>query len=104
MSAKTPDEDVFYLVAFLPSVQPTAISSLTTFLSRNTQVEDYCQNLGCKQYLPSYSTLTGWQTHFGDSWTTFVGNKMKFDPQAILAPGQNIFARGQVTRLTSLAC
>ncbi|CAM6088299.1 unnamed protein product [Calypogeia fissa] len=102
MSAKIPDGDVFYLVAFLPSVVPSAGPLLGAFLSRNSELVRYCQSLGCKQYLPIYSTHADWQTHFGNSWTNFLGNKIKFDPEAILAPGQNIFARGQVPPLQSL--
>ncbi|KAG6553132.1 hypothetical protein Mapa_005191 [Marchantia paleacea] len=95
MSAVTPDEDVFYLVAFLQSVVPSMGPNLKTLLDRNSGVWKYCEMLGCKQYLPKYSTLSDWQTHFGAKWKDFVFNKLKFDPKAILSPSQGIFARGE---------
>lgn len=95
MSAVTPDEDVFYLVAFLQSVVPSMGPNLETLLDRNSALWKYCAMLGCKQYLPKYSTLADWQAHFGAKWNDFVRNKIKFDPKAVLSPSQGIFARGE---------
>jgi cytokinin dehydrogenase len=35
----------------------------------------------------------GWQQHFGAKWSRIAELKAKFDPQAILSPGQKIFQR-----------
>ncbi|KAG2309439.1 hypothetical protein Bca52824_029187 [Brassica carinata] len=70
----TPNEDIFYLVAFLPSAY---------LLRQNQRVLDFCEeaNMDVKQ------------SHFGNRWETFAKRKHKYDPLAILAPGHRIFQR-----------
>ncbi|KAL3689286.1 hypothetical protein R1sor_015595 [Riccia sorocarpa] len=88
------EEEMFYVVALLQSALPHSGPPLGLLMKRNQMILDYCETLGCKQYLPSYRKLSDWERHFGDRWTKFLTNKIRFDPQAILAPGQNIFPRG----------
>ncbi|KAL2631434.1 hypothetical protein R1flu_016120 [Riccia fluitans] len=103
-SAVVPEEEVFYVVALLQSALPDSGPSLMTLMKRNEMILDYCETLGCKQYLPRYTELSDWERHFGDGWTKFLTNKIRFDPQGILAPGQNIFPRGGlVPRPSALA-
>ncbi|CAA0829858.1 Cytokinin dehydrogenase 1 [Striga hermonthica] len=91
----TPDENVFYLVAFLS----TAVGKdrLDRLLTRNKKILDYCKKskLGIKQYLPYYSTTEEWKEHFGSRWEVFSRRKSDYDPLAILAPGQRIFPRSR---------
>ncbi|GER57192.1 cytokinin oxidase/dehydrogenase [Striga asiatica] len=86
----TPDEDVFYLVAFLSSADKDRLDSI---LTRNEKILDYCKKskLGIKQYLPYYSTTEEWKAHFGSRWDLFSRRKSDYDPLGILAPGQRIF-------------
>ncbi|KAL7134193.1 hypothetical protein ABFS83_11G010400 [Erythranthe nasuta] len=96
-SLVTPEEDVFYLVAFLSSAIPSSIGKdgLEHILTRNDRILEFCgrPHLGIKQYLPHYSTIAEWKTHFGNQWEVFYRRKLIYDPLAILAPGQRIFRR-----------
>lgn len=97
-SMVTPEEDVFYLVAFLSSAMPssTGTDSLAHMLTQNQRILEFSRTaaLGVKQYLPYYSSQEAWQTHFGPQWSAFIQRKSTYDPLAILAPGQQIFQKG----------
>ncbi|XP_022882857.1 cytokinin dehydrogenase 1-like [Olea europaea var. sylvestris] len=94
-SMVTPEEDVFYLVAFLSSALPssTGKDGLEYILTQHKRILNFCgrSNLGIKQYLPHYSTREEWKAHFGTFWEVFSQRKSIYDPLAILAPGQRIF-------------
>nr|XP_043636859.1 cytokinin dehydrogenase 5-like [Erigeron canadensis] len=94
-SVVTPDEDVFYLVAFLRSALHNGenVATLERLKDENRQVLNFCQeqNIGVKQYLPHYTTQQEWMDHFGEKWHQFYKRKMEFDPKHILATGQRIF-------------
>ncbi|WJX36791.1 Cytokinin dehydrogenase 6 [Trifolium repens] len=96
-SVVTPDEDIFYLVAFLASAVPSSNGpdGLEYILSQNKRILEYCEraHLGVKQYLPHYTTQEEWQTHYGPKWEIFKQRKSIYDPLAILAPGQGIFSK-----------
>ncbi|KAJ0262470.1 Cytokinin dehydrogenase 1 [Hirschfeldia incana] len=96
-SMVTPDEDIFYLVAFLPSAVPKSSgkNDLEYLLKQNQRVLNYCTsaNINVKQYLPHYETQREWRSHFGKRWETFAKRKHVYDPLAILAPGQRIFQK-----------
>ncbi|XP_030457982.1 cytokinin dehydrogenase 1 [Syzygium oleosum] len=96
-SLVTPDEDIFYMVAFLPSAvpSPSGTKSLEHILAQNERIKSLSSTmfLGIKQYLCHYSTQEEWQTHFGPQWEVFVQRKSEYDPLAILGPGQRIFQR-----------
>ncbi|KAK4488677.1 hypothetical protein RD792_004451 [Penstemon davidsonii] len=93
----TPDEDIFYLVAFLQHAVPSTTENdgLQYLLNLNKRILEYCEeaNLGVKQYLPYYTTKEEWRAHFGTRWEVFVQRKLAYDPLAILAPGQRIFQK-----------
>ncbi|GAV60399.1 FAD_binding_4 domain-containing protein/Cytokin-bind domain-containing protein [Cephalotus follicularis] len=94
-SVVTPDEDVFYLVAFLRSALDTGdeTQTLEYLTNQNSQILRFCDKAGIemKQYLPHYNTREEWVDHFGDKWSQFYQRKMEFDPKYILATGQRIF-------------
>ncbi|KAJ0963157.1 hypothetical protein J5N97_028279 [Dioscorea zingiberensis] len=95
-SAVTPEEDVFYLVAFLRSALDDAGEPSKTLehLSRdNQQILQFCREAGIetRQYLPHHETQSDWQKHFGHKWDRFLRRKAKFDPKFILGTGQGIF-------------
>ncbi|RDY03199.1 Cytokinin dehydrogenase 6, partial [Mucuna pruriens] len=91
-SVVIPEEDIFYLVAFLTSAVPSSIGTdgLEHILSQNKRILEFCErnHLGVKQYLPHYNTQQQWRAHFGPQWETFLQRKSVYDPLAILAPGQ----------------
>ncbi|KAG8391167.1 hypothetical protein BUALT_Bualt01G0159600 [Buddleja alternifolia] len=93
----TPEEDIFYLVAFLPHAVPlsTENNGLQYLLNVNKRILDFCEvaHLGVKQYLPYYTTQDEWRAHYGPRWEVFVQRKSAYDPLAILAPGQRIFQK-----------
>ncbi|NP_001347058.1 Cytokinin dehydrogenase 5 precursor [Zea mays] len=93
-SAVTPDEEVFYLVAFLRSALPGAPESLEALARQNQRILDFCAGagIGAKQYLPGHKARHEWAEHFGAArWDRFARLKAEFDPRAILAAGQGIF-------------
>ncbi|XP_008796239.1 cytokinin dehydrogenase 9 [Phoenix dactylifera] len=95
-SAVIPDEEVFYLVAFLSSAPPSSDhASLELALKQNDKILDFCEKAGIqvKQYLPHYTTKEEWKAHFGASWEIFARRKAIYDPLAILTPGQRIFQK-----------
>jgi cytokinin dehydrogenase len=95
MSAVTPNEDIFYLVAFLRSAIPSSTNHLDNLIDQNQKILSFCQQagIGAKQYLPHHTTEDDWKTHFGEKWDKFVQRKTVYDPTAILAPGQRIFSK-----------
>ncbi|KAA8517165.1 hypothetical protein F0562_017458 [Nyssa sinensis] len=96
-SMVTPEEDVFYLVAFLSSAMPSSegTDALEYILTLHKRILDFCEtaHLGMKQYLPHYCTQEEWRAHFGPQWEVFVRRKSTYDPLAILTPGQRIFQK-----------
>nr|ALG64948.1 cytokinin oxidase/dehydrogenase 6 [Populus tomentosa] len=97
-SAVLPEEDIFYLVAFLNSAMPSSMGTdgLEHILTQNKRILEFCETarLGMKQYLPHYNTQGEWRAHFGPRWEVFAQRKSTYDPLAILAPGQRIFQKG----------
>lgn len=96
-SVVIPDEDIFYLVAFLTSAVPSSNGpdGLEHILTQNKRILEYCESahLGVKQYLPHYTAQEEWRAHFGPQWEAFLQRKSTYDPLAILAPGQRIFQK-----------
>lgn len=94
-SAVIPDESVFYLVAFLRIALPSSGPPLSSLIAENDKIMEVCHTaeLGCKMYLPEYEDAASWKRHFGQQWEAFARRKRTYDPDCILAPGQNIFPR-----------
>ncbi|MED6169843.1 Cytokinin dehydrogenase 5 [Stylosanthes scabra] len=90
-SVVTPEEDVFYLVAFLRSALDE--EALEYLNDQNRRILAFCNDakINAKQYLPHYTTQQEWMDHFGDKWDQFYSRKMQFDPRRVLATGQRIF-------------
>ncbi|KAI3754859.1 hypothetical protein L1987_54651 [Smallanthus sonchifolius] len=97
-SVVLPDGDIFYIVALLRFTNPYQKSpSVRDLVAQNHEILQVCARNGLdfKLYLPHYNTEEGWKQHFGDRWSRFVEMKSRYDPMAILAPGQKIFTRHQ---------
>ncbi|KAJ1691159.1 hypothetical protein LUZ63_015314 [Rhynchospora breviuscula] len=91
MSAVTPNEEVFYRADFLWTSE--AANETKSIAKKNKQIQNICEkyNFGCKEYLPHFTNQIAWQKQFGEKWEKFVSRKMKYDPKALLSPGQRIF-------------
>ncbi|KAJ6851708.1 putative cytokinin dehydrogenase 11 [Iris pallida] len=95
-SIAVPASDIFYLVALLRFSRPHPGGQRVEDLVRqNRQIVNCCRTNGYdfKMYLPHYKTEEDWARHFGDGWSRFVERKRRYDPMAILAPGQQIFRK-----------
>ncbi|WRX33566.1 Cytokinin dehydrogenase 1 [Theobroma cacao] len=92
-SVALPGGEIFYIVALLRFVPKGP--SVEKLVAQNHEIVQWCikQGLGFKLYLPHYQSNEDWKRHFGNQWTRFVERKARFDPMAILAPGQKIFKR-----------
>ncbi|KAF0904477.1 hypothetical protein E2562_034753 [Oryza meyeriana var. granulata] len=93
MTAVTPEEDVFYAVGLLRSAVGRGEGDLEQLERENAAVLEFCDRagIGCKQYLPHHASLDGWRRHFGAKWGRVAELKARYDPRAILSPGQGIF-------------
>ena len=91
-----PKGEVFYLVALLRFTPPNPrLALVDKLVEQNREIVNIC-HVNCidfKLYLPHYYSEKEWKLHFGNQWSRFVERKTLFDPMAILAPGQKIFAR-----------
>ncbi|XP_062208046.1 cytokinin dehydrogenase 4 [Phragmites australis] len=98
-SVVIPDEEIFYLVGFLSSAPSlSGHGSVAHAMNLNNQILEFCEeaDIGMKQYLAPYSTQQQWKAHFGARWETFERRKHKYDPLAIVAPGQRIFPKASL--------
>lgn len=97
-SVVLPEGDIFYIVALLRFTNPYQKSpTVNDLVLQNHEIVQACVRNGFdfKLYLPHYNNEDGWKQHFGDRWSWFVEMKSRYDPMAILAPGQKIFTRQQ---------
>uniref|UniRef100_A0A453T935 Cytokinin dehydrogenase 1 FAD/cytokinin binding domain-containing protein n=1 Tax=Aegilops tauschii subsp. strangulata TaxID=200361 RepID=A0A453T935_AEGTS len=101
-SVALPEGEVFYLVAllrFCPGGRGRG-AAVEELVAQNGAIVDACRSSGYdfKTYFPHYRTEADWARHFGSKWARFVDRKARYDPLAILAPGQKIFARTPSSR------
>ncbi|XP_062192391.1 cytokinin dehydrogenase 11-like isoform X1 [Phragmites australis] len=97
-SVALPEGEIFYLVALLRFCRPypgggPAVDDL---VAQNNAILDACGSNGYdfKAYFPHYRAESDWARHFGAAkWKLFADRKARYDPLAILAPGQKIFPR-----------
>ncbi|KAH0452179.1 hypothetical protein IEQ34_019478 [Dendrobium chrysotoxum] len=96
MSVSVPDGEIFYLVALLRFARPPPDGpSAEEMMAENQAVVDRCRSAGYnyKLYLPHYRDQSQWAVHFGEKgWSRFLDRKVRYDPAAILSPGQLIFS------------
>ncbi|KAL0330644.1 UNVERIFIED_CONTAM: Cytokinin dehydrogenase 7 [Sesamum angustifolium] len=95
-SVVLPEGEMFYLVALLRFCfpYPKGLSAEEMIVQNQEIVQSCIQNgFDFKLYLPHHTSREGWKRHFGNQWTRFQERKARFDPMAILAPGQKIFPR-----------
>ncbi|XP_020113411.1 cytokinin dehydrogenase 11-like, partial [Ananas comosus] len=103
-SVALPNSEVFYLVALLRFTRPYPEGpTAEELVAQNREIIRICRSNGYdfKLYLPHYDTQSEWAHHFGDGWPRFVERKARYDPMALLAPGQKIFPRAHAPPLGS---
>jgi len=86
-------------VGFLSSAPSlSGHGSIAHAMNLNNQIVEFCEeaDIGMKQYLAPYTTQQQWKAHFGARWETFERRKHRYDPLAILAPGQRIFPKASL--------
>ncbi|CAK9864966.1 unnamed protein product [Sphagnum jensenii] len=59
-AAVVPDEEVFYLVAFLRNTLPSG-PGLESMLDENARILRFCEDLNGKHYLPKYTEEEQWK-------------------------------------------
>ena len=89
-----PAEPVAYLFDLLrlPAPNDTGIDRM---LAQNRRFYDRAVALGAKRYLVGAVPGMGrsdWRRHFGRHWDGFAAAKRRYDPDAVLTPGQGMFA------------
>ncbi|XP_074577610.1 cytokinin dehydrogenase 6-like [Curcuma longa] len=92
MTGVVPDDEVFYTVEFLWTA--ATVEEWKNFEARNNEILEFCDRQGIKfkKNLPHYTTQADWERHFGlAKWEKFVQLKQRYDPKAVLSPGQQIF-------------
>uniref|UniRef100_A0A0A9BK98 cytokinin dehydrogenase n=1 Tax=Arundo donax TaxID=35708 RepID=A0A0A9BK98_ARUDO len=95
-SVALPEGEIFYLVALLRFCRGGG-PAVDELVAQNRTILDACRANGYdfKVYFPHYAGEADWARHFGAAeWKRFVDRKARYDPLAILAPGQKIFPRG----------
>ncbi|KAF8401077.1 hypothetical protein HHK36_014380 [Tetracentron sinense] len=95
-SVVLPEGEIFYIVALLRFNHPYPKGPpVERLIAQNHEIIQGCTThaLDFKLYIPHYRSEEQWKRHFGKHWATFVERKGRFDPMAILAPGQRIFSR-----------
>lgn len=96
-SVALPEGEIFYLVALLRFCRPyPGGPAVDELVAQNSSIIEACHANGYdfKMYFPHYDTESDWARHFGATkWARFVDRKARYDPLAILAPGQKIFPR-----------
>ncbi|KAG0523895.1 hypothetical protein BDA96_07G162500 [Sorghum bicolor] len=100
-SVALPEGEIFYLVALLRFCRPGG-PAVDELVAQNGAILSACRANGYdyKAYFPSYrGGEAEWSRHFGAArWRRFVDRKARYDPLAILAPGQKIFPRAPAAR------
>jgi cytokinin dehydrogenase len=88
---RLPPSEIVFLLAMLRTV--TTPDDPQRLIAVNRQQYDQAVSMGGTHYpvgaIPL--TKTDWQTHYGPQWPAFEAAKRRYDPKAVLAPGQGIF-------------
>ncbi|PKA48234.1 Cytokinin dehydrogenase 3 [Apostasia shenzhenica] len=96
-AADKEEKGVFFVVGVLQSADPSKCDAACAaeILRRQQQVAEIAggELFGAKQYLGHQPSPAHWRKHFGRRWDRFADRKSRFDPLALLAPGQGIFPK-----------
>ncbi len=86
-------EETFFLFDILRTVAPHSADGAQAAHANYTLFEQ-CRAVGGTLYPIATIGLSheDWQRHFGTQWQKFLHAKHRFDPDALLTPGQGIFS------------
>ncbi|XP_028551532.1 cytokinin dehydrogenase 6-like [Dendrobium catenatum] len=84
------EEEIIYKIGLLITADANDVERV---LGRIKEIRSFCNENGngTKEYTPCYKTTEEWKRYFGSKWERLVKLKKKYDPKAILTPGQMIF-------------
>lgn len=87
-----PAEDTFFLLDLLRSATP-ATKPAAEMIAQNRKFFERNREWGGTHYTISAIPLSceDWRRHFGSAWEDFAAAKQRYDPDAVLTPGPNIF-------------
>ncbi|KAH9538100.1 hypothetical protein CY35_16G087800 [Sphagnum magellanicum] len=83
-AAVVPDEEVFYVVAFLKNALPSG-PGLESMLAENARILRVCEDLNGKHYLPKYTEEEQWKRHFGTEHISQESKPPRAGPAAAAA-------------------
>ncbi|WP_242614062.1 FAD-binding protein [Actinomadura roseirufa] len=92
---RVPDEETVFLFTLLRTASDGA-ESPQDMVEANRSLYLRAQAVGGYQYpvgsIPT--TPEEWRTHYGPAWAAFAAARERYDPDAILTPGQGVFPPG----------
>ncbi|MEC3998203.1 FAD-binding protein [Actinacidiphila sp. DG2A-62] len=92
---RMPDDPVPYLLAVLWTLDPADPSAIAARTAANHQVYETVRAAGGTQYPVGSIPMSAadWRAQYGRAWPWFASVKHRYDPNGLLAPGQNVFPR-----------
>ena len=90
-----PDSPVVFLLAILRAVSPPNDADVQRLLGANRELYDKARAVGGTHYPVGAIPLTpaDWRAHYGLRYPEVALNKLRFDAQHVLTPGQGIFRK-----------
>ncbi|HWM07146.1 MAG TPA: FAD-binding protein [Actinophytocola sp.] len=90
-----PDSPVVFLLAILRAVSPPNDADVQRLLGANRELYDKARAVGGTHYPVGAIPLTpaDWRAHYGRRYPEVALNKLRFDAQHVLTPGQGIFRK-----------
>ncbi|MEW2523056.1 FAD-binding protein [Actinacidiphila alni] len=90
---RTPDDPVPYLLAVLWTLDPADPAAVAARAAANHAMYETVRAAGGTQYPVGTIPMSAadWRSQYGRSWPEFAAAKHRYDPCALLAPGQHIF-------------
>jgi FAD/FMN-containing dehydrogenase len=89
---RVPEEDTSFLFDLLRTVTPQT-RSIDDMVAHNRQLFERNREWGGTHYTISAIPLSpeDWKRHYGPAWEGLVAAKRRYDPDAVLTPGPNMF-------------
>ncbi len=93
---RKPGGETFFLFGLLRTAVPPTPERSAELVAANRRLYEQARDVGGFFYPVDSVPMSpdDWQRHFGDRWPQFQAAKQAFDPDHLLAPGQEIFTGG----------
>ena len=91
---RIPEGDTFFLFGLLRNAIPPTPERAAELTAANRQLFEQARAVGGYFYPVDSVPMSpdDWRQHFGSRWPQLFAAKRAFDPDALLAPGQGVFA------------